>query len=84
MLMAMPRFMLSHTHTADECRHAFAAWRGVDSPLRHRPTVSSCTEGGHRVWWTVDATDARAALAQLPGYVAERTEAVQIEEVPIP
>ena len=84
MLVAVPRFMLCHTHTADECRHAFAAWRGVDSPLRHRPTVSSCAEGGHRLWWTVDATDADAALAQLPGYVAERTEAVEVEEVPIP
>lgn len=76
--------MLCHTHTADECRHAFAAWRGVDSPLRHRPTVSSCGEGGHRLWWTVDATDAGAALAQLPDYVAERAEAIEIEEVAIP
>ncbi len=84
MLVAVPRFMLSHTHTADECRHAFAAWRGVDSPLRHRSTVSSCVAGGHRLWWTVDAADSHAALAQLPGYVAERTEAVQVEEVPIP
>ena len=84
MLAGVPRFMLSHTHTAGECRHAFAAWRGIDSPLRHRSTVSSCAAGGHRLWWTVDAVDAGAALAQLPEYVAERTEAMQVEEVPIP
>jgi hypothetical protein len=30
------------------------------------------------------AADSHAALAQLPGYVAERTEAIQVEEVPIP
>jgi hypothetical protein len=36
------------------------------------------------VWWTVEANDERAALAQLPGYVAERTDAIEVAEVPIP
>jgi hypothetical protein len=32
----------------------------------------------------VDAVDARAALALLPPYVAERTEVSEIGKVPIP
>jgi hypothetical protein len=36
------------------------------------------------VWWTVDATDATAALALLPAYVARRTVAAQVREVHLP
>ena len=80
----MPKFLLCHGHEASECRFAYAAWKGFDSPLRHRPTIASCTSGGHRVWWRVEAADVADALAQLPPYVAERTEAVQVGEVAIP
>jgi hypothetical protein len=81
---AVPLFVLSHRHAPDECRSAFAAWKGFDSPLRHRPTVISCVEGGHAAWWQVEASDARAALAQLPPYVAERTEIEAVREVQLP
>jgi hypothetical protein len=77
-------FMLSHRHTAEECRSAFAAWKGFDSPLRHQPTISSCVEGGHRAWWQVTADDAQAALALLPPFVAERTEVEAAREVQVP
>jgi len=80
----MPTFLLCHRHTAAECRFAYAAWKGVDSPLRRRPAVSSCSKGGHMLWWTVDAPDQPGALAQLPGYVADRTDAIEVSQVPIP
>jgi hypothetical protein len=80
----MARYMLSHSHAAGECRTAFAAWRGFESPLRHHPTLGSCSAGGHSLWWTVEATDADTALAQLPPYVAERTNVSEVREVPIP
>lgn len=80
----MPTFLLCHRHAANECRVVFAAWRGFASPLRHRATLGSCVRGGHELWWTVDATDRAAALELLPGYVAERTLAVEVEQVPIP
>jgi hypothetical protein len=85
----MPRFMLVHTHRHDECRVAFAAWRGFDSPLRHGVTVASCagTAGGtgaHRIWWSVDAPDEHAAFAQLPQWVADRTVIEGVSEVVIP
>ena len=83
-LPAVPTFLLCHAHQPRECRVAFAAWAGFDSPLRHRPTIGTCTDGGHRLWWTVEADDDGAALAQLPEYVARRTEVVAIREVPIP
>jgi hypothetical protein len=81
--------MLDHCHLPDECRVAFAAWKGFDSPLRHDAAFSSCAAGErgggeHRIWWTVEAVDARAALGMLPPYVAERTEVNPITEVPIP
>ena len=80
----MPRFMLSHRHSPSECAFAFAAWKGFSSPLRHDMAIGSCENGGHALWWTVEADDERFALAQLPPYVAERTEVTQVSEVPIP
>jgi len=80
----VPLFVLSHRHAPTECRSAFAAWKGFDSPLRHRPTVSSCVEGGHRTWWQIEAPDAAAALAQLPPFVADRTEIEAAREVQVP
>ncbi len=86
---AMPTFMLDHRHLPGECRIAFAAWRGFDSPLRRDSAFASCAagdaaNGDHRIWWRVDAVDARAALEMLPPYVAERTEVNPISEVAIP
>ena len=80
----MTRYLLCHHHEARECRVAFAAWAGFPSPLRHRPALGTCAQGGHSLWWTVEADSEHAALAQLPEYVAERTDVVQIDEVPIP
>jgi len=81
---AMPVFMLQHQHEPHECAAAFAAWSGFESPLRHRTVESSCLTGGHRLWWRVPAPDHASALAQLPQYVAERTTATEIREIPIP
>jgi hypothetical protein len=76
--------MLTHRHKPDECRRAYAAWHGFDSPLRRHPTLSSCVEGGHSLWWTVEAVNETEALAQLPEFVAERTDVSEVREVPIP
>ena len=80
----MPRFVLHHRHDAHECPSAYAAWKGFSSPLRHKPTASSCVEGGHEIWWIVLADEAEAALALLPAYVARRTDAIPVREVEIP
>ena len=80
----MPEFMLSHQHDPAECAAAFAAWQGFDSPLRGRPVASTCRDGGHALWWRVEAESPEAALAQLPPYVAHRTQAIGVREVPIP
>lgn len=80
----VPTFILSHQHRPEECRIAIAAWKGYASPLRGGRPFGSCASGGHRVWWTVDATDPASALAQLPRYVALRTIADEVREIPIP
>jgi hypothetical protein len=80
----MTRYMLSHRHLPEECRTAFAAWHGFDSPLRHQPALASCEQGGHELWWTVESAGAEAALALLPAFVADRTEVNEVREVPIP
>jgi hypothetical protein len=80
----VPTFILSHQHRAEECRIAIAAWKGHDSPLRGGRPLGSCASGGHRVWWTLEAPDPESALAQLPGYVALRTVAEEVREIPIP
>ena len=80
----MPLFVLIHNHAPHECRSAFAAWKGFDSPLRHQPAVASCVNGTHRAWWQVEAADATAALAQLPTFVADRTEVEAAHEITMP
>ncbi len=78
------RYLIFHRHTAEECPVVFAAWKGFRSPLRHNPVHSSCRTGGHHLWWTVEAVDAPSALALLPGYVAARSEAIEVGEVRVP
>lgn len=80
----MPKFVLSHRHDANECSVAAASWKGFRSPLRNSRPLGSCATGGHRMWWTVEALDRGAALAQLPPYVATRTFADEVREVRIP
>lgn len=80
----VPRYLLHHSHTAEECGVAYAAWRGFDSPLRRLPTLASCFADGHAMWWNVKATDGPHALALLPPFVATRTTAIEVSEVEIP
>jgi hypothetical protein len=84
MLPAMPQYLLHHRHDARECPIAFAAWKGHESPLRHRTTLASCASGGHAIWWTVEAASAEAALGLRPTYLANRTEATAVGLVEIP
>ena len=80
----IPRFLLHHSHAPRDCGAAYAAFRGRDTPLRHRPAAASCRWGGHEIWWTVEAGTEEDALGQLPFYVAERTTATSVSEVEIP
>jgi hypothetical protein len=80
----VPTFVLSHRHRREECAIATAAWKAFPSPLHHSRPLGSCTTGGHALWWTVEAADSAAALAQLPPYIADRTVVDEVREVPIP
>ena len=80
----MSRYLLQHHHEPQECGAVFASFKGHDSPLRHQPTLASCSFGGHGIWWTVEAESEADALRQLPYYVAVRTNAARISEVQIP
>jgi hypothetical protein len=80
----MSCYLLHHLHAPDECGVVFAAFRGHESPLRHRATLASCRSGGHAIWWTVQADSENDALALLPFYVAERTTATRVSQVDIP
>lgn len=84
MLHAVPRYLLHHTHTPNECAVSYVAWKGFQSPLRRTSTIASCLEGGHSVWWDVEADNPTGALALLPPYVARRTLALAVREVAIP
>jgi hypothetical protein len=83
-MIGMPRFLLLHRHQPNECACAWAAWNGVDSPLRGLEVSCTCLHGRHRVWWEVDADTAEAALALLPAYVAQRTRALPVRRVLTP
>jgi hypothetical protein len=80
----MPCFLIKHRHEAPECGVVFAAFKGHDSPLRHRATLASCAFGGHAIWWCVEAMNEGAALSLLPAYVATRATVTRVREVDIP
>jgi hypothetical protein len=80
----MPRYMVHHRHEPRECGIAFAAFKGHESPLRHRAALASCTSGGHAIWWTVEAASEQDARRQLPYFVARRSTIAQVNEVVIP
>jgi hypothetical protein len=80
----VPMFALIHRHDPADCPVAYAAWRGFASPLRHRPAMASCSQGAHRICWTVEAPDPATALALLPPFVADRTNVDPVREVSIP
>jgi hypothetical protein len=76
----VPSFLLYHRHAAEQCAVAYAAWKGIDSPLHGQRFTSSCLHGGHEIWWRVDAADPAAALALLPEWLAERTVATAVAD----
>ena len=80
----MPSFLLHHRHEPGKCGVAFAAFKGHSSPLRHAATFGSCADGGHEIWWVVEADSAEKALELLPTYVADRSAVIPIREVQIP
>ena len=77
-------YLLQHQHEPTDCAAAFAAWKGFDSPVRGTKAWCSCQNGGHRLWFVVEAPHDDAALSQLPDFLARRTIASPIAEVPIP
>jgi hypothetical protein len=80
----MPRFVVQHRHEPHECGIVFAAFKGHESPLRHRAALASCPTGGHAIWWTVEATSEGDALQLLPFFVAQRSTVTPVSEVVIP
>jgi hypothetical protein len=80
----MARYLLQHRHAPGECGVVFASFKGHDSPLRHHAALTSCRDGGHSIWWTVDAGSEAEALRLLPFFVAQRTSVTGVREVPIP
>jgi hypothetical protein len=76
-------YLLAHAHDEAECRVAYAAWRGFDSPLRGLDAMASCASGDHRMFWTVEADSPGEALKQLPPYLAERAHASEVRGVAI-
>jgi hypothetical protein len=80
----MPRFLVHHRHEPHQCGIAFAAFKGHDSPLRHRAALASCLTGGHAIWWALEAASEDDALRQLPFYVAQRSTVTHVTEVEIP
>jgi hypothetical protein len=80
----MSQYLLQHRHEPRECGVVFTSFKGHESSLRHRPTLASCSSGGHEIWWKVDAESEEAALGLLPAYVAERTKVARVSEVDIP
>jgi hypothetical protein len=80
----MPCFLIHHRHDSSDCSVVFAAFKGFETPLRHRPTIASCEFGDHTIWWRVEAANETEALGLLPYYVAQRSTATRIREVEIP
>ena len=80
----MPSFLIHHRHEPHLCGVAFAAFKGHQTPLRHRPALASCLDGDHAIWWTVVADTEDDAVRQVPFFVAQRSTVTRVTEVVIP
>ena len=80
----MARYLLHHRHQARECGIVFTSFKGHQSPLRHHTALASCPDGGHEIWWTVQAETETDAIRLLPFYIAQRTTITRVSEVQIP
>ena len=80
----MALFMLHHRHASQECGAAYASFKGGNSRLRHEAALASCIDGGHAMWWTVEAVDETEALGLLPHFVLERTSVTKVALIDIP
>lgn len=80
----VPHFRLHHCHEPGDCAASYTAWKGFQSPLRGAPATASCQQGGHDIWWDVQAPDEATALRLLPRFVAVRTEAIRVTSVEVP
>jgi hypothetical protein len=80
---AMASYLLAHVHGEADCRVAYAAWRGFESPLRGLHAIASCASGDHCMFWTVQANNPDDALKQLPPYLAQRTHVSEVSKVAI-
>jgi hypothetical protein len=80
----VPLFVLHHHHAAEECGAAYGAFKGGHSPLRHGAALASCGDGGHEMWWTVEAVNEIEALGFLPYFLVERTTATKVAQTNIP
>jgi hypothetical protein len=80
----MPRFLIHHRHEPHLCGVAFTAFKGHQTPLRHRPALASCLDGDHAIWWTVEADSEQDAVRQLPFFIAQRATVARVTEVVIP
>jgi hypothetical protein len=80
----VPCFLVHHRHEPHQCGIAFAAFRGHDSPLRHRAALASCLSGGHAIWWAVEAASEDDALRQLPFFIARRATVTRVSQIVIP
>jgi hypothetical protein len=80
----MGLFLLQHRHAPDECGAAYASFKGGTSPLRQEAALASCDEGGHAMWWTVEAANETEALGLLPYFVFQRTTVTKVAQIAIP
>lgn len=80
----MARYLLHHHHEAQECGVVFASFKGHESRLRHEAALASCANGGHAIWWVVEAASEEDALGLLPFFVAQRATVTRVSEVQIP
>jgi hypothetical protein len=71
--VAMPQFMLHHTHRPEQCREMFEAAVGWTSELKGKEFFCSCPGGEHGGFFITEAADAAAAVAQLPARHRETT-----------
>lgn len=70
----MARYLLNHRHQPDGCGVLFTSFKGHQSPLSHWPTLASCRNGGHAIWWAVQAGSKHNALRRLRGRRSSRRE----------
>ncbi len=81
---ATPKFMVHHTHKAEECESMFSELQNAGESLKGGTFFCTCTSGDHGGFFQVEATRQDEALSLFPPAMRSTAKVFPGETMQIP